>query len=219
MGSRRFPRSPAWKGKMEKRKNREAESRLDHQLRFIIELDRLKHIMRRTRLFDNSRHENDAEHGWHLAMMAMTLAEYSNAPIDVNKVVRMVLVHDIVEIDAGDTFLYDEPASLGKEEAEKKAAERIFGLLPDDQARELKSLWEEFEARASAEGRFAAALDRLEPMMQNALTAGHAWKKHGVRRSQVVQKNRPIVEAGSEELWRFAEELLARAVESGHLEE
>ena len=193
------------------------ENRLDLQLRFIIEIDRLKHIMRRTRLFDNSRHENDAEHGWHLAMMAMALVEYSNKPVDVNKVVRMVLVHDIVEIDAGDTFLYDEAAGLLKEEAERKAAERIFGLLPDDQALELKSLWEEFEARTSAEARFAAAIDRLEPMMQNALTAGHAWKEHNVRRSQVVQKNRPIVEAGSRELWRFAESLIARAVEMGHL--
>jgi putative hydrolase of HD superfamily len=187
------------------------ENRLDLQLRFIIEIDRLKHIMRRTRLFDNSRHENDAEHGWHLAMMAMALVEYSNKPVDVNKVVRMVLVHDIVEIDAGDTFLYDEAAGLLKEEAERKAAERIFGLLPDDQALELKSLWEEFEARDSAEALFAAAIDRLEPMMQNALTAGHAWKEHNVRRSQVVQKNRPIVEAGSRELWRFAESLIARA--------
>lgn len=193
------------------------ENRLDLQLRFIIEIDRLKHIMRRTRLFDNSRHENDAEHGWHLAMMAMALVEYSNKPVDVNKVVRMVLVHDIVEIDAGDTFLYDEAAGLLKEEAERKAAERIFGLLPDDQALELKSLWEEFEARDSAEALFAAAIDRLEPMMQNALTAGHAWKEHNVRRSQVVQKNRPIVEAGSRELWRFAESLIARAVEMGHL--
>jgi len=202
---------------MENPKDKEMENRLDLQLRFIIEIDRLKHIMRRTRLFDNSRHENDAEHGWHLAMMAMALVEYSNKPVDVNKVVRMVLVHDIVEIDAGDTFLYDEAAGLLKEEAERKAAERIFGLLPDDQALELKSLWEEFEARDSAEARFAAAIDRLEPMMQNALTAGHAWKEHNVRRSQVVQKNRPIVEAGSRELWRFAESLNARAVEMGHL--
>ncbi len=202
---------------MENPKDKEMENRLDLQLRFIIEIDRLKHIMRRTRLFDNSRHENDAEHGWHLAMMAMALVEYSNKPVDVNKVVRMVLVHDIVEIDAGDTFLYDEAAGLLKEEAERKAAERIFGLLPDDQALELKSLWEEFEARDSAEARFAAAIDRLEPMMQNALTAGHAWKEHNVRRSQVVQKNRPIVEAGSRELWRFAESLIARAVEMGHL--
>ena len=204
---------------MEDQKDRDTESRLDLQTRFIIEIDKLKHIMRRTRLFDNSRHENDAEHGWHLAMMAMTLAEYSNKPIDINKVVRMVLVHDIVEIDAGDTFLYDDAAALRKEEAERKAAERIFGLLPGDQARELKSLWEEFEARLSAEARFAAAIDRLEPMMQNAMTAGHAWKKHNVRRGQVVQKNRPIVEAGSKKLWKFAEELLARAVESGHLQE
>jgi len=149
--------------------------------------------------------------------MAVTLAEYANEPVDVNKVVRMALVHDIVEIDAGDTFLYDDEASLGKEEAERSAAERIFGLLPNDQGREMMSLWEEFEAGNTAEARFAAALDRLEPMMQNALTAGHAWKEHGVRKSQVVGKNRPIVEAGSKRLWRLAEGLLDEAVASGHL--
>ena len=195
------------------------KNRLDLQMQFLIEIDRLKSVLRRTRLFDNSRQENVAEHGWHVAIMAMALAEYSNEPIDVSKVVRMALVHDIVEIDAGDTFLYDEAAGKVKEEAERRAAERIFGLLPLDQAREIKSLWEEFEARNTPEARFAAAIDRLEPMLQNALTAGHAWKEHDVRKSQVLGKNRPIVEAGSRELWRFAEGLIENAVREGHLRE
>jgi len=195
------------------------KNRLDLQMQFLIEIDRLKSVLRRTRLFDNSRQENVAEHGWHVAIMAMALAEYSNEPIDVSKVVRMALVHDIVEIDAGDTFLYDEAAGKVKEEAERRAAERIFGLLPLDQAREIRSLWEEFEARNTPEARFAAAIDRLEPMLQNTLTAGHAWKEHDVRKSQVLGKNRPIVEAGSRELWRFAEGLIENAVREGHLRE
>jgi len=195
------------------------EDRLDRQLRFIIEIDKVKAVLRRTRLFDNSRHENDAEHSWHLAVMALTLREYADGQIDIARVIEMVLVHDIVEADAGDTFLYDETANEAKEEIERQAAERIFGLLPADQKAWFASLWEEFEARLTAEARFAAALDRLEPMMQNALTAGYAWKRHNVRRGQVVGKNRPIVEAGSIALWRFAEGLLDRAVESGHLEE
>jgi len=195
------------------------KNRLDLHMQFLIEIDRLKSVLRRTRLFDNSRQENVAEHGWHVAIMAMALAEYSNEPIDVNKVVRMALVHDIVEIDAGDTFLYDEAAGKVKEEAERRAAERIFGLLPLDQAREIRSLWEEFEARNTPEARFAAAIDRLEPMLQNALTAGHAWKEHNVRKSQILGKNRPIVEAGSRELWRFAEGLIENAVREGHLRE
>jgi len=195
------------------------KNRLDLQMQFLIEIDRLKSVLRRTRLFDNSRQENVAEHGWHVAIMAMALAEYSNEPIDVSKVVRMALVHDIVEIDAGDTFLYDEAAGKVKEEAERRAAERIFGLLPLDQAREIRSLWEEFEARNTPEARFAAAIDRLEPMLQNALTAGHAWKEHNVRKSQILGKNRPIVEAGSRELWRFAEGLIENAVREGHLRE
>jgi putative hydrolase of HD superfamily len=198
---------------------KDVENRLDLQLRFIIEIDKLKQVFRRTRLFDNSRHENDAEHGWHLAMMALTLGEYADEEIDVNRVVRMLLAHDIVEVDAGDTFLYDEAANEAKAEIERCAAERIFGLLPHDQMVELMSLWEEFEARETADARFAAALDRLEPIMQNALTAGYAWKQHDVRKSQVVKKNRPIIEAGSRALWRFAEGLIAQAVESGHLKE
>jgi putative hydrolase of HD superfamily len=195
------------------------ENRLDSQMRFIIEIDKVKHILRRTRLFDGSRHENDAEHSWHLAMMALTLGEYADEEVDVGRVIKMVLVHDVVEADAGDTFLYDETGNEAKREKEKQAAERIFGLLPVDQKADFVSLWEEFDARQTADARFAAALDRLEPMMQNGLTHGYAWKQHNIRKSQVVAKNRPIVEAASIALWRFAEGLLDRAVESGDLAE
>jgi len=195
------------------------ENRLDLQMRFIVEIDKVKSIFRRTRLFDNSRHENDAEHSWHLAVMALTLKEYADEKIDVTRVIMMVLVHDIVEADAGDTFLYDEAGNEAKAALEKAAADRIFGLLPPDQKAEFTSLWEEFEARQTADARFAAALDRLEPMMQNALTEGYAWKRHNVKKGQVIRKNRPVVEAGSKALWKFAEELIDRAFESGYLAE
>jgi putative hydrolases of HD superfamily len=194
-------------------------NRLELQMRFIIEMDKLKSVFRQTRIFDNSRQENDAEHAWHLALMALTLAEYANDEINVNRVIRMVLVHDIVEADAGDTFLYDDAANEGKAETEKLAAERIFGLLPLDQKVEFISLWEEFEARQTADARFAAALDRIEPIMQNALTSGHAWRKHNVRKSQVVEKTRPIIEAGSRALWKFADDLIGQAVKAGFLAE
>lgn len=195
------------------------KGRMERQLEFIIEIDKLKHVFRRTRLFNNSRHENDAEHGWHLAVMALVMSEYADEPVDVNRVVKMVLVHDIVEADAGDTFLYDEAGNKAKAEAERRAADRIFGLLPEDQEADFRALWEEFEARRTAEARFAAAIDRLEPIMQNALTAGYAWKAHDISRSQVMGKNRPIVEAGSKRLWELAQSLINRAAEAGDLRE
>lgn len=193
--------------------------RLDLQMRFIVEIDKLKSVFRQTRLFDNSREENDAEHAWHLALMALTLGEYANDEVDVNRVIRLVLVHDIVEADAGDAFLYDDAANEAKAEAEKLAAERIFGLLPLDQKTELVSLWEEFEARQTPDARFAAALDRIAPIMQNAFTGGHAWKKHHVRKRQVLEKTRPVIEAGSRALWELAERLIGRSVEAGFLAE
>lgn len=194
-------------------------SRLELQMTFIIEMDKLKSVFRQTRLFDNSRHENDAEHAWHLALMALALAEYANDEVDVDRVIRMVLVHDIVEADAGDAFLYDDTANEGKAEAERLAAERIFGLLPPDQKTGFMSLWEEFEARQTADARFAAALDRIEPIMQNSLTDGYAWRKHSVRKSQVIEKTRAVIQAGSGALWEYAEGLIGRAVEAGFLKE
>ncbi len=191
-------------------------SRFKKQLEFIIEIDKVKSIFRRTRLFDSSRHENDSEHAWHLSMMAMILSEYSNAEIDLLRVIKMLLIHDIVEIDAGDTFLYDE----NRDDAfisEEKAAKRIFGLLPDDQAEEFYSLWREFEEKNSNEARFAGALDRLEPVMQNYFNHGYAWNKHMVRSSQVLEKN-SCIKDGSQHLWKYACNLIAECVEKGYID-
>jgi putative hydrolases of HD superfamily len=193
--------------------------RLQDQIKFLIEIDKVKHIFRRTKLLDASRYENDAEHAWHLAMMAMVLQEYSNEKVDLTRVLKMVLIHDLVEIDAGDFFLYDEAAAKQKEEAEAKAAERVFGLLPEDQGREFKELWEEFEQKRTPEARFAAALDRMEPLMQNALTEGCTWKKHGVKKDLVIAKNKPVVAGGSKELWTFIEGILEESARKGYFPE
>ena len=191
--------------------------RLERQLGFIREIDGLKQVLRQTYLMDASRQENDAEHSWHISLMAMVLAEYADEPVDVLKVIGMLLVHDLVEIDAGDTFLYsDERAREAHRAAELQAAERIFGLLPADQARRFRDLWEEFEAKASPEARFAAALDRLQPLLHNHATAGLAWRKHGVRREQVVAMNAGIAN-GSRQLWNYASALIDEAVARGYL--
>jgi putative hydrolase of HD superfamily len=153
--------------------------RLEQQLGFILEVDKLKSVLRQTRLVDGSRRENDAEHSWEVAMMAVVLAEHAGAPIDLARVVRMLLIHDIVEIDAGDTFIYDEGARKTQVEREEQAAERLFGLLPDDQAVELRELWAEFEDLKTAESRFATAMDRLQPLLHNYHSGGAIWSKHG----------------------------------------
>ena len=190
--------------------------RLDEQMQFLIEIDALKHVFRSTRLLNGSRYENDAEHAWHLAMMAMVLHEYSNKPVELSKVVKMVLIHDLVEIDAGDTFLYDDNNAISKGEAETKAAIRVFGLLPEDQRKEFINLWEEFERKETPEARFAAALDRLEPLIQNAHTEGHAWIKYGITKDQVINKNRPPLIGGSEELWAYAEKMIEDSAGKGY---
>ena len=193
-----------------------AGGRLARQLDFIVEIDRLKGILRRTVLTDRSRLENSAEHSWHIAVMALVLAEHSEREIDVLKVLKMLLVHDLVEIDAGDTFCYDTQANADKAEREERAAERIFGLLPDDQRTELRSIWEEFEARKTAESRFANALDRLQPMLHNYLTSGHSWREHGIQKPQVIERNQPI-EEGSSVLWKVARRFLDDAEVLGFL--
>jgi len=190
--------------------------RLHDQIQFLMEIDKLKHVFRRTKLLNGSRYENDAEHAWHLAMMAIVLHEYSNEPVELSKVVKMVLIHDLVEIDAGDTFLYDDNNAISKGEAETKAAIRVFGLLPEDQRREFINLWEEFERKETPEARFAAALDRLEPLIQNANTEGHAWIKYGITKDQVINKNRPPLIGGSEELWGYAEKTIAESADKGY---
>lgn len=192
--------------------------RLSRQLDFIREIDRLKTVLRRTLILDRSRRENSAEHSWHIALMAVVLAEHSAEPVDVARVVQMLLVHDLVEIDAGDTFVYDTTASRDKDEREERAAERLFGLLPADQAAEVRSLWEEFEARATPEARFAAAIDRLSPVLHNCATEGHTWRENGVVHEQVLAVNRHIAD-GAPALWRHVERLLDEAVAKGHLGE
>lgn len=191
--------------------------RFQKQIGFILEIDKLKHIFRQTVLLDRSRTENDAEHSWHLAMMAILLSEYANEQgIDIFRVVKMVLVHDLVEIDAGDTFAYDEKGHEDKEERELQAADRLFNLLPQDQAKEIYDLWREFEERHTAESRFAASLDRLQPLLHNYHTEGVAWNKHGVTSDKVIERNQYIAE-GSQTLWVYAESLIRDAVEKGTL--
>jgi len=192
--------------------------RLSRQIRFILEIDQLKTVHRRTVLTDRSRRENSAEHSWHIALMAVLLSEYSKEDgIDLFRVVKMLLVHDIVEIDAGDTFVYDPDGQRDKEKREHAAAERLFGLLPPDQRREFHELWREFEARESPEAQFAAALDRLQPMLHNLTTEGTSWREHGVRRHQVLDFNRTMGE-GAPTLWELARRLVDEAVDKGHLD-
>lgn len=188
--------------------------RLAAQLRFLVELDRLKAVLRRTRLVDGSRHENSAEHSWHMALCAAVLAEHAPAGMELGRALLMVLVHDAVEVDAGDTFCYDPQANVGKEERERRAAERLFGLLPDDQAPALRALWDEFEAGESAEARFAVAMDRLQPLLLNFHGGGGSWAEHGVRREQVLLRMEPI-RTGAPGLWPQVEALIEGAVDAG----
>lgn len=195
-----------------------ASKRLQQQIEFILELDKLKKIIRQTSLLDRSRNENDAEHSWHLAMMTMVLAEYANPEVNIGRVLRMLLIHDVVEIDAGDTFIYDESAAASlKLEREKNAAERIFGLLPNDLGLELKTLWEEFEERKTLDAKFAASMDRLQPLLHNYFTDGGAWAHHKITADKVLAKTKNIGEA-SQCLGDFAKSLILDAVEKGFLE-
>ncbi|MEU6407917.1 HD domain-containing protein [Microbispora sp. NPDC046933] len=181
-----------------------------------MEIDKLKRVIRRNSLIDGSRRENDAEHSWHLAMMAMTLAEHAPPGTDMSRVVEMLLVHDIVEIDAGDTFIYDPVAVEGQAALERAAAERIFGLLPEDQGARLRALWDEFEERRTPEARFARALDRLAPIIANHHNEGGTWSLYKVTADQVMEKVRLIAE-GSATLGEYAAELVAGSVARGHL--
>jgi putative hydrolase of HD superfamily len=195
----------------------ETDRRLEEQIRFIVEIDRLKRVTRQTLLTDRSRNENSAEHSWHLAVMALLLREYVSDDLDLVKVLKMVLVHDLVEIDAGDTFCYDEAANKDREDRERRAAARIFGLLPADQGEELRLVWEEFECRRTAEAKFAAALDRMQPLLSNLETGGHSWRRHGVGHSQVLRRTASIGDA-SRRLWNYMRGRLAEAVDEGLLD-
>ncbi|PKF50537.1 HD domain-containing protein [Enterovibrio nigricans] len=191
--------------------------RLEKQLALLVEVDKLKAILRRTRVqSDGARRENSAEHSWQVALMALLLEEYANEPVDVAKVVKMLLLHDVVEIDAGDTFVYDLEAAKLQEEKELKAAKRIFGMLPHDQGEALLALWLEFEAGESPEERFGKALDRMLPMLLNYHSDGQSWKEHGVSLDQALTVNRKI-EKGSEILWDKVTEMLSEAADKGWL--
>lgn len=195
-----------------------ANERLAQQIRFIIEADKLKEIFRQTLLSQSRRHENDAEHSWHLTLLVIILAEHSNVqPLDVLRVLKMLIIHDLVEIDAGDTFAYDTARMADQHEREARAADRIFGLLPQDQGAELRDLWEEFEARVTPEAKFAAAVDRFQPMLLNCLSEGAAWKAHGVTSDRVIARNQHIGQ-GSASLWEYAAGLIANAVQAGYME-
>lgn len=186
------------------------------QIEFIKEIDKLKYILRKTKLINSDRNENDAEHSWHLSVMAIVLAEHSNAPIDILRVVKMLLIHDIVEIDAGDTFIYDAQKSHDNTEEEREAAKRIFGILPGDQAEELLTLWEEFEEQETSDAKFARAMDRLEPLLQNTSNNGGTWNEFGVNYDKVYAKKYAIAH-GSATIWEYAEQLLNESVEKGIL--
>ncbi|MBD1916841.1 MULTISPECIES: HD domain-containing protein [Cyanophyceae] len=190
--------------------------RLQQQIAFVVEIDRLKQVLRQTQLMDASRRENSAEHSWHLAMMALVLAEYAPAEVDMQRAIHQVLVHDLVEIDAGDTFCYDAAGHDDKGEREQRAADRIFGLLPEAIAQDLRQLWDEFEAQASPTARFAASLDRIQPLLHNWQTGGGTWRQHGICQAQVMQRMAPV-EKGAPELWPFVLEVIEESVAKGYL--
>ena len=178
------------------------DERLKQQLDFILEIDKEKNILRQTHLSGHGRRENDAEHAWHMALMTILLSEYSNEEIDVLKTITILLIHDLVEIDAGDTYAYTEEGQDSQKERETAAAERIFGILPKEQGEKLRALWEEFEERKTPEARFARTMDNIQPMMLNAASDGKSWIEHSVRLQQVLNRNRHTGE-GSEELWNY----------------
>lgn len=192
-------------------------SRLEQQLALLMELDQLKSVLRRTRVKNaDGRLENSAEHSWHVALMAILMEEHANEPVDIARVVKMLLLHDIVEIDAGDTFVYDVAASAVQEEKELAAAQRLFAMLPEEQGKELLELWLEFERAESADAKFGKALDRIIPMLLNYHNNGQSWQEHGVTREQALTVNRKI-EYGSQALWDKAQQVIEEATQKGWL--
>lgn len=193
------------------------DPRLAAQVGFVLEIDRLKGVVRRNLIADASRRENTAEHSWHLAMLAGTLAEHAATDVDVARVTRMLLIHDLVEIDAGDTFYYDSVAEVDQAEREQRGADRIFGLLPGPQGDELRALWEEFEARETPDARFAKAIDRFQPCLLNFHTEGGTWREYDLTRTEVLAKQGSTIEDGSPSLWAYTLELIDEAVRRGYL--
>lgn len=195
------------------------KSRLEQQIDFCREIDKEKYIGRQTYLSDGARKENDAEHAWHMAVMTVLLSEYANEEIDVLKTVTMLLIHDLVEIDAGDTYAYDEEGKKTQRQREVKAAGRIFGILPEDQRKKLRDLWEEFEAGVTPEAKFARTMDNMQPMMLNAASDGKGWAERGVRLSQILGRNKNTA-AGSLQLWNYSyRNFIAPNVEMGRIKD
>ena len=195
----------------------EEKKELDQLFSFFREIDKEKFIGRQTYLTDAKRKENDAEHAWHMAVMTLLLSEYSNEEIDVLHTISMLLIHDLVEIDAGDTYAYDEEGKKTQTQRERKAADRIYGLLPEKQGRKLYDLWQEFEERKTPEAKFARVMDNLQPMMLNAATDGKAWEEHQVELSQILKRNEHTPE-GSELLWEYAREnFIKHSLDSGKI--
>jgi len=191
--------------------------RFKSQIEFILEVDKLKQIQRRTMLLDRSRRENSAEHSWHIALIVLVLSEYAQEDnLDLLRVIKLLLAHDLVEIDADDTYCYDEVGGQDQKEREMKAADRIFNILPSDQAGSFRTLWDEFEARETAESRFANALDRLQPLLHNYFTRGYTWQKYGIQKNQVLERMKPVDE-GSHFLWDYVLNLVDDAVGKGYL--
>jgi putative hydrolase of HD superfamily len=192
------------------------DNRLLQQVQFIAEVDKLKSVIRCTYLIGEDRLENTAEHSWQVALLAWLLVEYAEEHIDICRVGKMLLIHDIVEVEAGDTFIYDELSKKDQFEKEQLAAEKLFGLLPEDQAVEMKALWHEFEARQTQEAKFAKSVDRLIPLLHNYYTEGKSWKKYGITQDMVLRICSPI-QLGSKKLWRFALNLIEDSVQKGFL--
>ncbi len=190
--------------------------RLDKQLLFTTQIDKMTSILRRTLLVDGSRRENDAEHSWHIAVMAMLFSEYAPEPVDIGRVVRMCVVHDLVEIEAGDTFAYDVSGNSSKADREKAAADKLFSALPEEQGQMIRSLWEEFDAMETPDAKYAACMDRLQPFLHNTLTEGHTWVEGKVNRA-MVEKRMGIIRDYMPEVYQWIEANLDNAVEKGWL--
>ncbi|MBQ6655193.1 MAG: HD domain-containing protein [Erysipelotrichaceae bacterium] len=190
--------------------------RLNQQLRFTAEIDKMTAVLRRTLLIDKSRRENDAEHSWHIAMMALLFSEYASEPLDIGKAVQMCVVHDLVEIEADDTFAYDVQGNLGKAQREREAADKLFSKLPEDQGKLIRNLWEEFDAMETPEAKYAACMDRLQPFLHNTLTDGHTWGNGRVSRS-AVEKRMAVVRDFMPEVYQWIQANIEQAVEKGWL--
>jgi putative hydrolase of HD superfamily len=191
-------------------------NRLDQQIQFILEIDKLKSVQRQSYLLKQNRHENTAEHCWHLALMALLLAEYAESEINLGHLIELLLIHDLIEIYAGDTYCYDEDEIQDQEEREAQAAAKLFNQLPRDQSTRLHELRDEFEEGQSSEARFAALLDRLMPLLLNYYTGGRSWKEHGITADQVLARNR-LIREGSGQLWSFAQSIIEDSISKGYL--